>query len=147
MITWIGESLQIGLEEQWRTLLLDFKSRSDQISAKCFCQTPWKMLKRLRINVRIKSLMASSSCMIVPAPMWPTHYTSKWRPWNGKFSNMVLPAQPYCHTIFIHGTSKEDPKDVLVLSHQMSVQEAVGQWSKNSLQTAHANSCTNGAYG
>jgi len=58
---------------------------------------------------------------------------------------MVLPAQPYFHTIFMLGTSKEDPKDVF--SHQMSVQEAVGQWPKNSLHTAHANSYTNGVYG
>ena len=139
-----GESLQIWLKKHWGTLILDFKSCSDWMSANCFCQTPQKLLPRLRINVRLKSLMASSSCMIVPAPMWPTHYTSNWRPWSGKFSRMVHTAQPYCHTIFMLGTTKEVPKDVP--SHQMSVQEAVGQWPRNSLQTAHANLCTNGAY-
>jgi hypothetical protein len=63
---WRGESLQIWLQEYWQTLLLDFKSSSDKMTANCYCQTFQNLLPRLRTNVRVKPLMASSSWMTVP---------------------------------------------------------------------------------
>lgn len=55
----------------------------------------------------VNSVMASSCCMTMSKPKWPTEFLTTWTPRNGRCGNNVHTVYTYRHIIFVFGPLKE----------------------------------------
>lgn len=58
-------------------------------------------LKKKKKIVMVNSVMASSCCMTMSVPMWPTEFLTTWMPSNGKHWHNVHMVHTYCHANFM----------------------------------------------
>jgi hypothetical protein len=93
----------------------------------------------------VNSVMASSCCMTMSVPTWPTEILTTWMPCNGRHWHNVHMVHTYCHANFMSLDPYRKPS-YATYSYAMKMCRRVwySRTQQNMLQTGHTNLCTNG---